>query len=276
MRRLFRLWFFYGGLDIKWMLRDIGSFAIYAFSDVVNVVAAITAMLLISERFDGVGPWSQTQITFLLGYAVMVNGALDTVFGYNIAFISRRIGRGQLDHILVQPQPMWVTLVTEGFSPCAGLPIFLPGLGLLGWATVQLGIQVTLVWLTFLLFNFLGSCLIVFAVSYVVGSLAFWAPRASEEINSSSWRLISELRTFPLEGVAPLLLGGLLTAVPIGFVAWYPSRTLLGLEPVAAAAFVTPLVSLVFGAIGLWVFRRGLAHYAHTGSQRYLSYGHRR
>jgi ABC-2 type transport system permease protein len=275
-RRIVRLWLFYGRLDVLWMLRDLGSFAGYAFAETVKVLAAITTMLLLAERFDGVGPWTQSQVVFLLGFAVTANGLVDTLFGYNVAFISRRIGRGQLDHVLVQPQPMWLTLLTEGFSPAAGLPVLVAGVLLLVWGTAASAASTSPAWLGMLALNLAASCLIVLSFAYVIGSLAFWAPRAAEEINSSSWQLITQLRSFPLDGVGPPLLGGLLTVVPAGFAAWYPSRALLGLDPWSLSLVVTPVASLAFAFVALWVFRAGMAHYAYTGSQRYLSYGHRR
>jgi ABC-2 type transport system permease protein len=258
------------------MLRDLGSFAGYVFSELTIVLAAIGAMLLLAERFDGIGPWGQAHISFLLGYAVMVNGAVDTFFGYNVAFISRRIGRGQLDHILMQPQPLWLTLLTEGFSPAAGLPVFLSGALLLVWACARLPLALSVEWVALFALNLVASGLILLAFSYAVGSVAFWAPRAAEEINISSSRLIGQLRTFPLDGVGRRLLGGLLTVVPAGFIAWYPSRALLGLEPAPLAPYLTPVASLAFAGGALLIFRTGLRHYARTGSQRYLSYGHRR
>jgi len=258
------------------MLRDLASFAGYLFSDVMGIAGAISAMLLLSQRFEGLGPWSREHVLFLLGYAVMVNGALDTIFGYNVAFISRRIGRGQLDHILIQPQPIWLTLLTEGFSPAAGLPIFLTGIALFVWGVASSALPLTLGWVALTAVNFTSSCVILLAFSYAIGSIAFWAPRAAEEINSSSWRLIGQLRTFPLDGVGRGMLTGLLTVVPAGFIAWYPSRALLGLDATPLAAWLTPFASLVFGAVAILIFRTGLHHYAHTGSQRYLPYGHRR
>ena len=275
-RRLIRLWWFFGYLDAAWMLRDLGSFAAWAFSEVVHFTATIVVVLLLAERFDGIGPWIKPHVAFLLGYALLVNGAVDTVFGYNIAFISRRIGRGQLDHILVQPQPMWLTFLTEGFSPAAGLPILLSGLALFVWACLRAALPVSPGWLALVALNLFGSCNIHLAFSYAVGSLAFWAPRSAEEINSSSSKLLAQLRTFPLDGVGRTFLGGLLTVVPAGFIAWYPSRALLRLDPVPLAPYVTPLASLLFAAVALLSFRAGLRHYADTGSQRYLSYGHRR
>ena len=276
LARLFKLWAFFGYLDLQWMLRDLASFAGYVFSDVMGVVATISAMILLAERFDGLGPWSRPHLWFLLGYALMVHGAIDTVFGYNVAFISRRIGRGQLDHVLVQPQPLWLTLLTEGFSPAAGLPVFFTGLGLFVWGLVVSGVALSVGWAALWALNFVASCAVLLAFSYAIGSIAFWAPRSAEEINSSSWRLMAQLRTFPLDGVGKGLLVGLMTVVPAGFVAWLPARALLGLDPSPLAPWLTPIASLLLATIALLIFRTGLTHYHHTGSQRYLSYGHRR
>src|SRR5687768_6788642 len=256
--RVFRLWAFFGYMDMQWMLRDLGSFVGYVFSDVMAIMAAISAMVLLAERFDGLGPWSRPHVWFLLGYAVLVHGALDTVFGYNISYISRRIGRGQLDHVLVQPQPMWLTLLTEGFSPAAGLPIFFTGLAVFVFGLVSSGITLSAPWLALWLLNFVASCAILLAFNYAIGSIAFWAPRSAEEINSSSWRLMGQLRTFPLDGINRGLLVGLLTLVPAGFIAWFPSRALLGLDQTAMSSWLTPLAALLLGSVALTIFRTGL------------------
>ena len=127
-------------------------------------------------------------ILFMLGYALLVRGLIDILFAYNVGFISRRIGRGQLDHMLIQPQPIWMALLTEGFTPFSGSGMLLPGLGLLllgrarpagrcaharpGWRC----------WCS----TWSASAAVVLAFNYCWGSLAFWAPRAAEEINSST------------------------------------------------------------------------------------------
>jgi ABC-2 type transport system permease protein len=114
------------------------------------------------------------------------------------------------------------------------------------------------------------------AFSFLWGSLAFWAPRAAEEISSSATSLITNLKSFPLDGLGPLLLSGLLTIIPVGFVAWYPCRALLGIDSTPYAGWITPLAALVLGMLTLLIFRKGLHSYEHTGSQRYTSFGHRR
>jgi ABC-2 type transport system permease protein len=95
--------------------------------------------------------------------------------------------------------------------------------------------------------------------------------------------MMTQLKPFPLDGAALPLTATLLTFIPAGFAAWYPVRALLGVGDSPAimgiavpGAAVTPAAALLFGLFAAWLFRRGMDHYARTGSQRYLSWGFRR
>src|SRR5579883_608083 len=276
LRRLLALWRFYGAMDLKWMMRDARSLLLWTLSDVITAISAVASTLLLAARFNGIGRWSTPQITFMLGYALLVGMIPNIFFNYNVAYISRRIGRGQFDHVLVQPQPLWMILLTEGFSPFTTMLGLLPALALLAWPLGQGVHTVTIGWLAAFGLNVVASVAIALSFSLIVGSLAFWAPRAAEEINSSSWHLLESLKLFPLDGMGAGLTATLLTAVPAGFLAWYPSRALLGIDGAGYAILVTPLAAVVAVLLATWVFRRGLRQYGRTGSQRYLSFGHRR
>jgi len=269
-----RQWWLFAWLDFTWMTRNFSFFVTYVISDVTLSLATLTATFLLAERFGGIGPWTAPQIIFMLGYATLVRGVTDVIFGYNVAFISRRIGRGQLDHILIQPRPIWMTLLTEGFTPFSEGFILLPGLPLVLWAVSQMSLQVSTAWLALGLVNFVSSCAIVLAFSFIWGSLAFWAPRAAEEISSSAMRMMAELAPFPLDGLGSLWLGGMLTVLPAGLVAWYPCRSLLGVDRSPEAVAITPLAAILISTIAIIVFRKGMKHYGRIGSQRYLSLGH--
>ena len=109
LRRIWRLWRMHGTLDLLLVTRDAKTFLMWYSSDMILNVAAVTGILLLAERFQGIGPWSKLDVVFLLGYASLVGGIVGTFFSYNISMISRRLGRGQLDHTLFQPQPMWMS-----------------------------------------------------------------------------------------------------------------------------------------------------------------------
>jgi ABC-2 type transport system permease protein len=276
VRRLFALWGAAAYLDLMFLTRSPKQVAGYLLSDAILGLAGAAGTLLLAARFEGIGAWTRPQVLFMLGYAIVASGLLSLGFGYNVLYISRRLGRGQLDHTLLQPQPLWQSLLTEGFTPFSGSAELVPGLALMLWAAPDLGVAVTPGWLALLLLNLLASATVLFAFSYAWGGLAFWAPRAAEELSTSALRMMSELKPFPLDGAGALLTGGLLTVLPAGFLAWYPCRALLGLDPAPAAVAVTPLAAAALLGAALGIFRKGLAHYARTGSGRYSSFGHRR
>jgi ABC-2 type transport system permease protein len=276
LRRLFRLWGVYAYLDLLWMTRDLKQFLLYWSSDLVLNVASVTGVLLLAERFAGIGAWTKPQILFMLGYATVVKAILELFFGYNILYISRRLGRGQLDHTLVQPQPLSLALLTEGFVPFSGSAILLFGAGLLLWATSRLGLVITAGWVALVCLNLAASAVVVLAFTFLCGSLAFWAARGAEEINSSSLGLLHQLQVFPLDGLGPILLTGLMTVLPVGLIAWFPCRGLLGLADPVRGTATTCGTAVLLAAMATGVFRLGMRQYGRTGSQRYLSFGHRR
>jgi len=262
-------------MDVLWITRDLKTFLSWTISDTILNVGGLLGMLLLAERFAGIGAWSKLQVLFLLSYAGVSGGLIDTFFNYNVAFISRRIGRGQLDHVLIQPQPIWMALLTEGFCPLSGAVVMVPGLILMAWTLPQLRMQLAPGWYLLLLINLMASAAILMGFQYLWGSLAFLAPRGAEEINSSTSRLLRQLKPYPLDSLGPWLTTGLLSVLPIGFLGWFPSRALLGLDPRPFSLWITPIAGIGFILIGFGAFERGLIFYGRTGSQRYLRNGHR-
>ena len=273
-------------LDFLFMTRSPRQMFGYAITDGLLAIAGAAGTLLLAERFEGIGAWSREQVVFMLGYAVVATGLLNLFFGYNVLMISRRLGRGQLDHTLVQPQPLWLSLLTEGFVPFSGVAELIPGVALMAWAGSRLSLAVTPGWLALLALNLLASAVVVMAFCYLWGSLAFYAQTAAEEISSAAMRMMGQLKSFPLDSAGPLLTGGLLSVLPAGFAAWFPCRVLLGVNGGAAdslsaagpdyAAFITPLAAFILLVLTCLAFSKGLQLYVRTGSQRYSDFGHRR
>lgn len=272
LAQLGRLLALYARMDLLWVARAKSSAFTFFLADWVMGVSVVIATWLVAERFDGIGPWSHAQVVFLLGYSLLVRGTVEVCFGWNVAHISRRIGRGQLDHMLLQPAPLWVLVLCEGFSPLSGSGLLLSGAALLALSGQGLGVASP----GLFALNWAASVAVVLAFSYVWGSLAFFAPRAAEEINSSTMAMVDQLRAFPLDGLGAGLTGVLIGVVPVGLVAWLPSRSLLGLSGARWEAWVTPAFAVLFVGLAVFVFRMGMRHYRATGSIRYLALGHRR
>lgn len=275
LARIVRLWVLYARMDLIFITRSPRNFVVYLVSDAILSAGAVSLTLLIAQRFDGIGGWTRDQMLFMLGFAAASTGLLDVFFSFNVRHISRRLGRGQLDHTLIQPQPILVALVTDGFMPFSGVAQLVPGVLLLTWSAPRLGIEPTPAWIAIFALNLAASSAISLSYSFIWGSLAFWAPRAAEEVSTSAVRALEQLKAFPLDG-AGALTAGLVTVLPVGLIAWYPCRALLGVDPAPTAPYITPAAAIVALALAAWVFRRGLARYMATGSTRYLAFGFRR
>src|SRR5579871_1305296 len=149
--------------------------------------------------------------------------------------------------------------------------MLVPSAFLLISAGRELQLEITPAWTGVFVVDVLASMTIVLSFEFACGSLAFWLPRTAEELNSHTWNLLMTLSPFPLDGLPAWALGGLLTLVPAGLVAWYPSRALLGLGPPTWGNLVVlPGAAVVFIASAIAMFLAGLQHYGQTGSSRYL------
>jgi len=211
----------------------------------------------------------------MLAYGAAVSSLMDAL-GDCPWNLSRIIGRGQLDHLLVQPQPLWRTLFTEGFTPFDFWPVLALGVVLMAWSAAHLHVVASPAWLALLGINLLASICVETSFLYTWGCVAFWAPRGAEEISSAASRLIGD-PSFPLDPVPPALRVVLVTAVPSGLLSWLPARALLHIPGAGPLdGWLTPLAAVVLGAFAFVLFRLGLRHYRQTGSRRYTDHGHRR
>lgn len=276
LRRLVRLWALYARMDAGWFLRDTKYCLINIATDVISNLSAVSGVFLLSQKFGGIGGMGKDEILFMLGYSCMLDGIFLLFFMMaNVGHISRRIGRGQMDHMLIQPVPLWMQLITEGLIPVSGSSMLVCGAALTAYAASRLHLAVTPLGLAALAGCLVASTAVILSVSYIAGSAAFYAPVAAEEISTTAMDLFT-VRSYPLGGLPSAARAVLCTALPVGLAAWFPAGVLLGIPADGFPAALPALAALVFTAAAVVLFKKGLDHYAKYGSNRYHDRGHRR
>ena len=199
----------------------------------------------------------------------------------NTSMISRIIGRGQLDHVMIQPVPLWAELLAQGFSPLSGSSMLVCGIGLTAYAVRRLPLSATLPWLLLLLIYAVSSTILVLSVMVLLSCAAFYAPAAAEEIAQTGRDLFTSLKTYPLGTMNHSVKRLFLTLLPVGLAAWFPSELLLkagngGLSAVLLLqACYLPAAALALSLFTIYVFKKGMKYYAVNGSPRYSGFGHR-
>lgn len=276
IRQLFRLYVLYGKMDWNFLMRDKRMGFITFFCEWIYSFSSVTGIALLAVRFDGIGGLNADEILWLLGFFMMAGGATYMLLGgCNVLHISRRVGRGQVDHMLIQPVPLWMQLLTEGFMPFSGSSGFLSGVALTVFASHRLQLPATPGWLILLLGYMLARMAVAAGCSFIAGAAAFYKPVACEELSSVTLDALNAAGKYPLVALPDWLLGIFSTFLPVSLMAWLPGMILLN-KIDAPLRMAWPFAAGVgFLALAGLLFRKGLNHYAAYGCPRYKEMGHR-
>lgn len=277
IKRILRLYALYAKMDLAWLLRD-RTFAVLAIlADVTSNLSAVTGVFLLAWRFDGIGGMSKYEVLFMLAYTTIITGIFQTFCsGCNVGHISRVIGRGQLEHMFIQPMPLPMQLVTSGFIPFSGSSNLISGAVIMIIAAVNLGIVLPWWWILSLAGNLFVTMALILGQSYLASGLTFYAPVQAEEISSYVIDSFGYISTFPLSGMPLYLQLPLVTIIPTGLLAWFPTLALFGKAPLNIPQWYPLLFAALLWAAAVYFFRKGLKYYVKKGINRYHSMGHRR
>ena len=275
-RRLMRFYRFYARMDFGWLMQDPLSCAVYIISDIVSTIAAISSVLLLAVRFGGIGGLNESETLFMLGYSTLANGIFTLFFGNNnVAMISRRIGRSQIDHMLIQPLPLPAQLACEGFAPVTSAGKLVCGVAVLAIAVGKLGAEFAWQTVPMMLLLIPATCGILLGVSYLISSLAFYQPVSCEEISSIMLGAMEMLGRFPLSGVGAVTRALLISVFPAGMMGWFPALLLLRKTPLLPGLLWPVFLCVFLCILASSAFERGMKHYVTVGSNRYKKLGHR-
>jgi ABC-2 type transport system permease protein len=277
--RVMKLFGISAKMDLAWLLRDTKYALAGIAADIISNLSLVSGVFLISLRFGGIGGMSVDEVLFMMAYSTLVTGIFVMFGSWNNIHISRIIGRGQLEHLFIQPLPIMVQLAASGFTPFTGGSNFIVGVILLIIAAGRLGLRISFGWLLSLAAYLIVTLIIIIARSYLVSSAAFYAPVAAEEISMTAIDETWFLSTFPLSGMPLFVQISLLTVLPEGLMAWFPALCLLGKPPLwigGLGAGYPMLYAVVLSLIAGYFFKKGLNHYVRKGSNRYVPYGFRR
>ena len=276
IRRVLSLLAISAKIDLAWLLRDTKYALAGIGADLLSNIATVSGVFLIAIRFSGIGGLSAGEVLFMMAFSTLTTGIFILFSSGNTIHISRIIGRGQLEHFFVQPLPLPVQLITSGFSPFTGGGNFIVGIVLMIIAAGNLNLRISIGWLLSLFAYLAASMVIIVARSYLVSTMAFYSPVAAEEISTTAIDDTWLLSTFPLSGMPIALQVPLLTILPEGLMAWFPSLCLLGRPPLGLTGAYPMLYALLISFAARFFFRKGLNHYVTKGSNRYVPHGFRR
>lgn len=243
----------------------------YRFNFVVGVLSGmffqgigIVFVWALLETFTSLGGWSFAEIALLYGLRLSAHGTY-LIFFSSFMNVDNMVREGSYDRLLVRPiHPMFQLMFTEFRVTVIG--DFIGGIVIL---TAALTLQ-DIAWspsLVLLLFGaIIGGAMIDGAFQILPASMTFkyiesWPSRVIFD------DIFSRFGNYPIHIFGQVLERVLTFVVPVAFVAWLPTATLLG-KPTfmpAWAGWLSVPIGIVAFMAAILVFVRSSRHYQSSG-----------
>lgn len=239
------------------------NFLIGSTSTIFMQGASILAIWIVMRQIPDLNGWTLSEIWLIYGLLTL-SKSINHMFADNLWTLGQVYVRsGMFDRFLVRPIDPLFHLLADRFCH-DGIGNFIIGMVLVLTAAPAVDIVWTASKIIYLIIAVLSGGLIFISLNLMAAVSAFWVMDSVPVI-----RVVfetHEFAKFPL-AIYPQAIGILLTwLIPYGFASYYPAGYLLGRGISPLLGWASPVVAVIFFAIGRRVWLFGLSHYSSTGS----------
>lgn len=226
--------------------------------DGVLVGVNVAFFHILYRHVDHISGWTFPGALILLGTVGIVREMAYLLFRRGFLELGDEVRRGLLDYYLIRPLPVTLQLGFRHISVLDSL-----GEGVLGVILVVYGLThlEAFSWWTLPLYGFylINSLVLYYGFCLLVNSVVFWVIQ-TQELNTIVYFFMETAR-YPGDIYRGLSRWIFTLIIPVGVIATVPASILVG-PPRPGALIGAVLLAGGFLAAGLWVWHRGLRHYA--------------
>jgi ABC-2 type transport system permease protein len=233
------------------------------------VVLEAVGIVITLDHFGDLAGWEAGDVAFLIGlgeagvgFAMFLGDTLEPP-----AF-SLLVREGRLDPLLARPFPVLLSVVTNDVQ-VREVGRGVVGVGVVAWGAWQAGVGWTPDRLAVTALAVVCCTAIVFAVLLLGAASTLYTVEGSEFVNAFTYGGAA-LSANPLDVYSSALRFVFVWVVPFGLAVYVPALHVLdrdGAPGVPASLLaITPVATAAFGLAAGLAWRRGLRHYASTGS----------
>ena len=246
----------------QWQYRT--SLAIDATGAFLLTFIDFVVIVALFEHFKRLAGWNLDEVAFIYGVAGLGFALCDLVVGH-IENMGDEIRSGHFDTMLLRPAGTLLQVVASDFA-LRRIGKLLQALGILIYAMIRLPIQWTVV-KAVLLVGSIGGGAAIFATIFILGASLQFAVMGTAEVANAFTYGGSQFTSYPLDIYGPWLKRIFAYAIPLGFVAYFPSQYIIGKGNaplwVQLSGPIVATVALIV-AVSVWTF--AVRHYRSTGS----------
>ncbi len=257
------------GATLRSMMQYRVSFAMQLVSASLITFVEFAALVLVLQRFDGVGGWSIGEVAILYGLVAASFKLVETVAsGFDPHDFGDNVRLGRFDQVLLRPAGLFTQVLASKFD-LHRIGQVAEGLAILAIGMALSGVDWTPAKLAYLPVVFIGQMAFFFGLYLIGSTVTFWTVDAIEAMNMLTYGG-QEMMSYPMHIYQPWLRRTFTYIVPAIFLNYYPALYLLDrTDPLGMpvwSPFAAPVVGLAVLALAMRFWRFGLRHYQSTGS----------
>ncbi len=259
------------GAQVRSQMQYRSSFVLEAIAQFAGNVLDFVVVIIFFARLPSLGGWTLPEIGLLYGLSSVAFGVSDMVIaGFDYAYFGPNMVRlGEFDRVLIRPVNVFLQVLTSQFT-LKRLGRIGQGVIVLGWALLALDRAWTPLQIGYMIVTIAGG-VFFFAGLFIFGSgISFWTVDSLEVMNMATYGG-QFLTQYPMTIYSDFLRSFFTFVIPTAFINYYPALWLLGRPdplsgPIGLLALLAPFICVLMFSAGVALWRRGVRHYASTGS----------
>lgn len=262
LRRYARLYGLLGAQYLKARMSYRADFLVSLVFMLLWFLPSFFSVVVLFATIPSLAGWSLEELVFVYGFymlAMVPNG----LFFQNVWQLPRQVRSGAFIKYYFRPLNTMFYYMAEiiDLSSLNAVPI---GIGLMVWASLQLGIAWTAATIAGTLVLLASASLIVCALMVASASTAFWLTNSHSLLSLAS--RFRENARYPMTIYDGAFRFAFSVLVPIGFMAFYPSQGILRPGEAGILPWLTPVVGIVSFGLACVLWSRGVRRWSGTGT----------
>ena len=239
----------------------------WLISNPIQFILGFATIKFVVQEFGEINGWNYGQLAFLYGLAV-ISHALSMIFFVQGWFMGWFVIEGEFDRYLTRPLSVPFQFFFTNIN-VMGLTDLVPGIIVFIYGCIKVQFHFTITNIVLVLIMLIGATLIRGGIYILLGTTSFYT-RSTTDFGPFCQEIFDKTTMYPVSMYPEVLQFILTYLIPIGWVAFYPTSSLLSMEgqlaPAVPTVFMTLMIGIITILISMGVFSIGLKKYESAGN----------